>query len=457
MVALVAILALPAFAFAAGTFSGEYPAAGATIATPAVIAVDLVGAPALKAATAKITVNGVAYPTLVTQASAGLGHWTSTSVLQANGSYKITWVWVGGASANATLYCYPPSSALTNGVKAIVASVSDVGNVVHTDSWSFTIALPVITIPPAAAKLENSQVCEVCHAGLATAVEMGPNCLECHDGNYLSPSHSTITSSSVSAAPGATIADGHKINGTLLGPKTKFDGSQGVTLQWESEIASGTLNSAYATALGVTSLTTGQVGTVNTNWTFPGQSVFWSSSDASAPATAIKGLTSASVIGCTDCHSSAGITYGPHGAISWGMDPNYPGDYSYAELTKYVTANLAYPTTNSNYNTPLSYSGIAMFPGAATHADITSASVASTIGLPAGTTALGNRTDGTTGATAVICAKCHQLEVFISAANGGANAVEGANTAHGLGPLHENGNGTQIDRKIELSFVEIRM
>ena len=110
------------------------------------------------------------------------------------------------------------------------------------------------------------------------------------------------------------------------------------------------------------------------------------------------------------------------------MDSNYPGDYSYAELTKYVTANLAWPTTNSNYNTPLSVSGIAMFPGAATHSDITSAAVNV---VPAGaSSALANRTDGTTGATAVICAKCHKLENFISSANGGVNAVEGANTAH---------------------------
>ena len=100
---------------------------------------------------------------------------------------------------------------------------------------------------------------------------MGPNCLTCHQDNYLTPTHLAAGN-----APGAEIADGHKIAGTDLGPKTKFDGSQGVTLDWESEVAT----SSYAIGpagnpLAGQALTTGQEGTVATTWTFPTQSVFW--------------------------------------------------------------------------------------------------------------------------------------------------------------------------------------
>jgi hypothetical protein len=419
--ALVAVLALPAFAYAAGTFSGEYPANGATVATPAVIAVDLVGAPALRANTAKISINGTAYNALVTQASAGLGHWTSTAVLQPNGSYKITWAWVGGAGANATIYVYPPASALGNGAKAITLTVTDVANVVHTDAWAFTVALPVVTppTPPAAA----NQTCRSsnCHGTTwDTAVEMGPNCTACHTGAFAPHDF-------------AEKASGH--NTTLFGvkgAKTKFDGSQGVTLEWESEFASATLNSTYATNLGVTSVTTGQIGVLKTQWDFPTSYVFWEANDTDAPASAIKALTKDSVVTCEDCHTGLAAA-GPQGAaaMNTGLDPNYPGDYSYAQLTKWVTCNPQFPTTSPQYtgSPAISASGISMFPGAATHANITSTSVNAT-GSIAGwlsstQTGLSARTDGTKGATAVICAKCHDLEDINSA-----GAASGDNTAH---------------------------
>jgi len=152
--------------------------------------------------------------------------------------------------------------------------------------------------------------------------------------------------------------------------------------------------------------------------------VFWPSTDASAPADAKKGLTWSSVVTCQDCHTGLNAA-GPHGAAqNWGLDPAYPGDYSYAELTKYVTCNSQYVATDmseparTNYLTPLSVSGIAM------RSTLTS------------NTPLITRTDGTKGANAVICAKCHDLENLVRAGTGpGTNgtpydSVEGANTAH---------------------------
>ena len=59
----------------------------------------------------------------------------------------------------------------------------------------------------------------------------------------------------------------------------------------------------------------------------------------------ITGLTATSVITCEDCHTGFTARRSARCSHNWGLDPNYPGDYSYAELTKYVTANQAWPTT----------------------------------------------------------------------------------------------------------------
>jgi hypothetical protein len=66
--------------------------------------------------------------------------------------------------------------------------------------------------------------------------------------------------------------------------------------------------------------------------------VFWGSEDASAPADAITGLDKDSIVTCEDCHTGLEAE-GPHGADdNWGIDPDYPADYSYAELTKQIEA-----------------------------------------------------------------------------------------------------------------------
>lgn len=286
--------------------------------------------------------------------------------------------------------------------------------------------------------------CANCHKStdarvMAAIVADNTACYACHAGTGSNPNlnskfHGTEFTAT-SNASGHNVA-GNLINGFAIGAKTRFDGSQGVVLKWEA--TESTTLAGFADGRNGTYVE-GQIATMTTAWDFPTVNTFWAADTTQAPPSATVGLTKDSVVTCSGtngCHdAAAGIqASGPHGSTqTWALDPNYPGDYSYAELTKYVTANLAFPVTNAAYNTPLSTSGIAMFPGAATHADITSSSVNSTVGLPAGTTALGNRTDGTRGATAVICAKCHDLENYYPGGVDGTGAlptVEGGNTAH---------------------------
>ncbi len=269
-----------------------------------------------------------------------------------------------------------------------------------------------------------------CHA--YADVRGATECVSCHEGAHAAHGFDMMVSGHNTTTYGSP------------GAKTKFDGSEGVLLMWESEETT-TITGKAAGNNGT--YTVGQVAPVTTTWDFPTRDVFWASTDPSAPPTAIKGLTKNSVITCQDCHTGLNAS-GPHGAAqNWGLDPNYPGDYSYAELTKYVSTNNAYssamPFGQPNmildpvrYATPLSVSGIAMFPGAATGADITTTSVNSTATVPGwvpGVSALANRTDGTKGPTAVICAKCHDLEnEYPGGTTGTATVptVEGSNTAH---------------------------
>jgi hypothetical protein len=270
-------------------------------------------------------------------------------------------------------------------------------------------------------------------------VEKISACEDCHNGPYGVIHGWAIATGAYNST--LMTASGHNTTTYgVIGGKSKFDGSQGVTLQWNAIATSSTVIAPYSTALGVSSITTATgnvtVGTVNTTWSLPTIGVFWAANDPLAPSTAKTGLGWNSVITCEDCHTglNANEAVGPHGGAAFtmsGIDPNYPGAYQYAELTKYIPGiaapNPAWPVGNANRNVALSNSGIAMFPGAATHADVTSTSVNATSGIAGwvvGTTANANRTDGTTGATAVICAKCHKLEVPI------AGVATGANSAH---------------------------
>lgn len=274
----------------------------------------------------------------------------------------------------------------------------------------------------------------MCHTQGVFRAEMAPlltawfssqhaaECVDCHKGQF-APHGFASTATTPAVSGHNTVALGK------VGAYSKFDGSQGPVLHWEA-VETTTLAGFGAGNNGT--YVAGQIATMTSAWDLPTANVFWSADSTLAPSTAMKGLTWSSVIRCQDCHTNLDLSMGPQGANAGqvGIDPNYPGDFSYAGLTKYVsrpdTTNLnpAWPSTSPNNAVPLSNSGIAMFPGALTGTPITTASLNAT---PAGASKpVANRTDGTTGPTAVICAKCHDLENF-SAASG---AVEGANTAH---------------------------
>ena len=227
---------------------------------------------------------------------------------------------------------------------------------------------------------------------------------------------------------------------------------------------------------------------MTTTWDFALDQVFWKAADTQKPADAMV-LDHSSVVTCYDCHAGF-LAAGPHGAAqNWGLDPDYPGDYTLAELTKYVTANLAYASQTiagqsldtttgavgsavphtvylkatysipasitagdwmkaddpnvmtSPYFTPLSAAGIAMRAGIDGDGVVRN----TTTFLPQATGSLGAtvavydiydrlaRVSGSSGAKAVICAKCHDLEdlVPLDPANPEATAtVVGSNTAH---------------------------
>jgi hypothetical protein len=236
-------------------------------------------------------------------------------------------------------------------------------------------------------------------------------CEGCHNGAHAP--HGFVNG--VSRGEGWIAASGHNTaNFGTIGAKTKFDGTQGVTLKWESEIASASLNATWmvggqgpvyapltSTGVPITSISAGQVGTVTTTWTFPTVNVFWSTTDTAAPPTAIKNLTAASVVTCQDCHTGLNAA-GPHGAAqNWGIDPNYPGDYSYAMLTKWIVTNPSGIRVASTLDT-ISVSATS---GLIT-SDVQHPELVGTVPAYSG----GSATSNGPSSHAVICAKCHDLE-----------------------------------------------
>ena len=345
MVCLVAIVALPAAAHAA-SFQSRFPApAGTVYGQPSVVSVDVFGG--VDPSTAVITINNVAQPTFATASTNG-GSWALTQTNTGNGYYVSTWAWVSGtAGAKTTLYCYP--GALSAGSVNVTATVNDTTAptpVLQTTNWSFTLVANG-TAPTPPVVTATVQTCVACHnatntdpavvgsgtnVNYATDNAMGPLCGSCHRGAYGPHGFNMGT------------ASGH--NTTLLGTigaKTEFDGANGSTaIQWTSRATSSTFVVPTTQAGGsVTGITTGTVGTLGTQWQFPTVNVFWSTSATNAPVGAIKGLTASSVIACEDCHTGLNAA-GPHGSGDyWGIDPNYPSQYSYARLTKWIVTNPA--------------------------------------------------------------------------------------------------------------------
>ena len=276
----------------------------------------------------------------------------------------------------------------------------------------------------------------VCHAqGVATSATT--ECASCHTAG--DAAHGFVNGVNHGGG-GYVAASGHNTDTYgSIGAKTKFDGSQGATLTWTATQDFSVTTSKAAAAMSVapgTSFTTGQTGTVTSNWDFPTTSVFWPAEDSTdatiaqaAPATAMRGLTSKSVITCQDCHTGLNAA-GPHGAAqNWSLDANFSADYSMAGLTKKVTGT---GSVGGNGLLDAAWTGYSTS-GIYEAAPATSGSTpASRFAYQAGWTSGNN----------VICAKCHRLETAFRAATAleGTNtlgtsglsypSVEGANTAH---------------------------
>ena len=82
-------------------------------------------------------------------------------------------------------------------------------------------------------------------------------------------------------------------------------------------------------------------GTLGTQWQFPTVNVFWNSGNIANAPVGAEQLTSSSVIKCIDCHTALTGINGPHGSsvANYGLDANYPADYGYARLTKWIVTN----------------------------------------------------------------------------------------------------------------------
>jgi hypothetical protein len=257
----------------------------------------------------------------------------------------------------------------------VTATVKDTsGNTLtDPDSWSFTItAQPVVppVIPPAELGAQQNAICTDCHGAFVNDVAMGPNCVLCHTNGYETPDHLSANA----PAPGATPkASGHNAF-AVVGGKSKFDGTQGITL------------------------TDTNGATVTSTWSTPTVNVFWPQNDPNAPVGAKTGLSWNSVIGCTDCHSTAGVTYGPHGAVNWGMDSNYPYPYqlavnSHATMTGIAARKDSTTVNASQVSTDPAHGNVTL---ALSNAGLADAGVPGT-------------------QYAVICAKCHKLWDYANA------------------------------------------
>jgi len=85
----------------------------------------------------------------------------------------------------------------------------------------------------------------------------------------------------------------------------------------------------------------GTTGTLGTQWQFPTVNVFWNAGNIANAPVGAEQLTSSSVIKCIDCHTALTGINGPHGSsvANYGLDANYPADYGYARLTKWIVTN----------------------------------------------------------------------------------------------------------------------
>ncbi len=203
--------------------------------------------------------------------------------------------------------------------------------------------------------------CHTSSMGFSMAGEMAPlllaghaECVDCHKGPYAAHGFTGTEVDGVNAA-----ASGHNTTtyGTV-GAHEKWDGSEGVVVK----------DSANTT--------------ITQEWPLPTTSVFWSQSkalnadgsvnnagvyslnptDSPAVALAAKGLTPAaidntvgwgSVITCNDCHSGL-VAGGPNGSaqINAGIDPNFPDDWTKAEITSWDPTGMRSIATTMGTSNP---------------------------------------------------------------------------------------------------------
>jgi hypothetical protein len=277
--------------------------------------------------------------------------------------------------------------------------------------------------------------------------------------------HATAHYSAHAFGTGFTASGHNTTYFGIIGGKSKFDGTQGVTLIDTEE------------------------DTVTTTWDLPTANVFWKNTDASAPATAIKGLTWSSVVTCQDCHTGLNAA-GPHGAAqNWGIDPNYPYPFKYAIVGGPAGAvsatdpalnyragggvTAATPATLSA-GIPASASGIkariASNLSTSTNAPV---QIKSTNPADLMITNYNNYPDGrgaeyiadaTSGQYAVICAKCHDLyngSVPTTSAvdngwgNSGTDSYEGLHGAHAGGTARNGNDLGRIDGRSDCAACHV--
>ena len=183
----------------------------------------------------------------------------------------------------------------------------------------------------------------LCHA-YGEAIPDNDECVDCHSDTYAP--HGFVDGFG-HTGEGWEAAGGHNTSSfDVRGATEKFDGSEGVTLYWESHITSASLSATWEVEPGFQWATApdgwagqpiaaGDEGVVSTDWEFPEVNVFWEVGDPAAPEDALF-LDATSVVTCQDCHTGLAAA-GPHGADdNWALDPDYPADYSMGELTKQV-------------------------------------------------------------------------------------------------------------------------
>jgi hypothetical protein len=203
------------------------------------------------------------------------------------------------------------------------------------------------------------------------------------------------------------IASGHNTTtfGTI-GGKSKFDGSQGVTLKD----------------------TTGN--SVVTTWGLPTVNVF----NPNAKDSSGQAMGWTSVITCQDCHTGLNLA-GPHGASdNFGIDPNYPYPYDMAVNSHYSQSGMAARVDTTTFSsTALSVNPrTPAFTGSLSTTAIPAAYAAAGLADASG---LNNGVAN--NKYAVICAKCHKLFDFDNAYTVG-NYSAGA---HGFAFVNATGIG----------------